>query len=267
MDKRALTILHDAHWGSGGWKRKELVSDADFAYAKEAGVMFDTIAIDHDGIVRKCLTIRERIEPKAVADAFITSLATRSLAHRSALGSYAVLKAFPSHAWAGEGPSCDICGSYSQRESKKEDLNVLNFERFKWGGVRHLQALYAAFDLEQFQMLPHVRVLPEHVSLFKELIACIENVPPGTSSAQLHSHLPKALKSNKPERDILLGILGIAGVLQTAEHRGFQQAFVRADHRALPDRRFVDMAYPACWWSQSDGINKEAVKAWFGHLL
>jgi hypothetical protein len=30
---------------------------------------------------------------------------------------------------------------------------------------------------------------------------------------------------------------------------------------------FVGMAYPACWWRRSDGINQEALVYWFGHLL
>jgi hypothetical protein len=269
MDKRALAILHDAYWGSVGWKRDSegLVSEADFAHAKAAGVMFDPVAFNHDSIVEKCLAVQARIDPKLVANAFITSLATRNLAYRSALGSYAVLRHFPDHAWVGTNPSCSVCGSYSRREPRKEDLNVLNFERLKWGGVRHLDALYAAFDLEQFQLLPPVIVEPGHVSLSQELLGHIERAPVGTSSAQLQRHLPKALKANKSERDILIGILGFAGVLQTTAHHGFMHSFVRADERALPGRRFVDMAYPACWWSQTDGINREAVKAWFGHLL
>jgi len=229
--------------------------------------MFEPVAVNHDSIVKQCLAIREHIDSQAVANAFVTSLATRNLAYRSALGSYAVLRYFPDHAWSGTGSSCCICGGDSQGAPQHEDLNVLNFERFKWGGVRHLQALYAAFDLEQFQMLPPIEVTPEHVSLLKELIEHMAHAPAGTSSTQLQKYFPKALKSNKSERDILIGILGIAGILETAEHRGFLHGFVRADARVLPDRRFVDMAYPACWWSQTDGINTEAVTSWFGHLL
>lgn len=266
---RALTILHKAYWSSGGWTRDEqrVVSGPDFAYAKAAGVMFDPVEVNHDSIVKKCVAIRERIETKSVANAFVTSLSTRSLAHRSALASYAVLRHFKNHAWSGSNRSCDICGSYERIEPQIEDLNILNFERHKWGGVRHLQALYAAFDLEQFQKLPLVKVEAEHVSLFKELIKHIEHAPQGVSSAQLQSFFPKTLKSNKAERDVLIGILGILGILQTDNHHGFLHTFVRSDQRHLPDRRFIDMAYPACWWSQSDGINNEAVKAWFGHLL
>ena len=269
MDKRALKILHDAHWGSGGWKSDgmRLVSDTDFAHAKSAGVMFDPVTIDHDGIVEKCLSIRARTDPKAVANAFVASLTSRNLAYRSALASYAVLRHFPDHAWVGTNTWCNVCGVYSEKGPQKEDLNVLNFERFKWGGVRHLHALYATFDLEQFQMLPPICVSPEHISLFKELIAHIAHAPAGTSSAQLQAHLPKALKSNKAERDTLIGILGIAGILHSSEHHGFLRAFVQADERKLPGRRFIDMAYPACWWSHADGIDHEAIETWFGHLL
>ena len=26
-------------------------------------------------------------------------------------------------------------------------------------------------------------------------------------------------------------------------------------------------AYPACWWTGADGVNRDAVDYWFGHLL
>lgn len=269
MDKRALAILNDTYWSASGWRKnsERRLPQADFAYAKAAGVMFDPIRLDHDGLVEKCLTVRSRVELAHVANAFVTSLSTRQLAYRSALGSYALLRHFPAHAWTGHDRTCAVCGGYKQSEKNGEDINVLNFERHKWGGVRHLQPLYAAFDLEQFLLLPPAEVEPAHIFLFKELLRNIERVPVGTSSTKLQSYLSKALKSNKAERDILIGVLGIAGLLETEKHRGFLHSFVPEHKRDLPGRRFVDMAYPACWWSQSDGINRRAIEVWFGHLL
>jgi hypothetical protein len=39
------------------------------------------------------------------------------------------------------------------------------------------------------------------------------------------------------------------------------------DTKQLPDRGFVDMAYPACWWTGAVGVNRETVLVLFGHLL
>jgi hypothetical protein len=40
-----------------------------------------------------------------------------------------------------------VC-SFLSGEAGKQDLNVSNFERFKWGGVRCYSVPYIVFDLE-----------------------------------------------------------------------------------------------------------------------
>jgi hypothetical protein len=55
-------------------------------------------------------------------------------------------------------------------------------------------------------------------------------------------------------------------VLGTAEHPGFLERFVLASERHLPERRFVDMAYPACWWTGRDGVNVKNLQACFASL-
>lgn len=61
------------------------------------------------------------------------------------------------------------------RESyKNEDLNVLNFERIKWGGLRHGDLLYTLFDLEQFTK----EEIPEPVTDDIEILAFIGVLTP-----------------------------------------------------------------------------------------
>src|SRR5436189_202810 len=74
------------------------------------------------------------------------------LDRRSALGSFAVARHFPDHRHTGGSARyCTVCGSLGDpADNCPEDLSVLNFERFKWGGVRHLHPIYAALDLELF---------------------------------------------------------------------------------------------------------------------
>lgn len=92
-------------------------------------------------------------------------------------------------------------------------------------------------------------------------------MPPTVTSAQLQKHLPASLKSNKGERDQPIAILGLCGVLGTSEHLGFGERFVPLHQRALPDRHYVDMAYPACWWRGEDGVNEDRLREVFGHAL
>jgi hypothetical protein len=265
MDKRAIQILFNAYWSSSGWMSEDErdVAPEEFAYAKGAGVMFDPVSLSHTEVVQRAISVRGALTPEAVADGFLVSLSTKHLDHRSALGSYAVLRLFPRHGYSPKEKQCAVCGLYEQGRE-----NVLGFERLKWGGVRHDQPLYTLFDLEQFLKSNRARPSASDVRLFRELLRIIEAVPPDTSAAMLSKHLASAdFKSNKAERDVMIGILGLCGILGTAAHPGYVQRFVPYSERELPPRGFVDMHYPACWWRGSDGINREVLTLYFGHVL
>jgi hypothetical protein len=273
VDRRALKVLFDTHWTPAGWRDENSRSTPpeDFEYAKRAGVMFDPVRLSHYDIVKRALAAAHRVERQAIGNAFIVGLSSRRPELWSALGSFAVLQHFPRHAARRHAAprqreACPVCGEYNRR-AEEEDLNVLNFERFKWGGVRHDQPLYASMDLELFQNLPRVALTAADVAVFKGVLKAIEAAPAKTSSASLEKHLAKAFKSSKPERDTVVGILGYCGILATVAHPGYIRSFVPSSDRELPARRFVDIAYPACWWQRSDGINQEALTYWFGHVL
>jgi hypothetical protein len=141
------------------------------------------------------------------------------------LGSFAVLQHFPRHTAAGEREACPVCGEYN-RPAEGKDVNVLNFERFKWGGVRHDRPFYASFDLGLFQKLSRVAPTPADVAVFKGVLKAIDTAPPTTSSSSLEKHLGKAFKSSKAERETVVGILGYCGILATAAHPGYMRRFV-----------------------------------------
>ncbi|HEX5082077.1 MAG TPA: hypothetical protein VFY40_08525 [Blastocatellia bacterium] len=268
MDRRALKALFDAYWTSAGWRDEgaRAISPDDFEYGKRVGVMFDDIRLSHADIVSRAISAVRGVDRRAVANAFVASLSSRRLELRSALGSFAVLQHFPRHTVPRQSGSCPVCGVYN-READLEDLNILNFERFKWGGVRHDDPLYASLDLQLFQKLPHINPTAGDVAIFKNLLQTIEAAPVKTTSATLEKHLAKVFKSNKAERDTVVGILGLCGLLGVPAHPGYLGKFIPCSKRELPGRHFVDMVYPACWWKRSDGINHEALVYWFGHLL
>lgn len=267
MDKRALKILMDAFWSPAGWKPEAMrgASGEDFEYAKSRGAMFDPVMLDHASVQTEIAALVQRLGRRRVADAFLASLSTRRLDWRSAFGSYVVFQHMPRHDESPIGRRCGVCGMYAgQRE---EDLSLLNFERFKWGGVRHDHPGYAAFDLGQFilETVPSPSV--EDVRIFHGVIDAIRTAPAETTSAAVQSRLPRALKSNKAERDVLVALFGFAGILDTPGHPCYSDAYVPVTQRRLPDRHFVDMSYPACWWKASYGLNQAKLSEYFGHVL
>lgn len=268
MDKRALKILFNTYWSASGWTRGEpRLSAEDFAYAKAQRVMFDPIKPTHDEAIAQLHVALRRVDLRTVADGFLASLSTRRLEWRSALGSYSVGRLLPMHKATQGDRHCRICGLHDYTYVKEHDLNILNFERLKWGGVRHSDPVYAALDLELFSEAPPPAPTEGDLRIFRELIAAIAAVPPAVTSAQLHKYFPGSLKANKAERDQLIAILGLCGVLGTAQHPGFGGGFVPVHQRVMPDRHYVDMAYPACWWRGGDGLNESRLQQVFGHAL
>ena len=135
-----------------------------------------------------------------------------------------------------------MCGLRG-REAGEQDLNVFNFERFKWGGVRRHSVPYIAFDLKQFASAPRPRPSDADIALGRQLTSYLSGLPAAATASQAAAGMT-FIKGNKAEREVILDILGVTGILQTAAHPGFASAYVPAAQRHLPPRRFTDRAYP-----------------------
>jgi hypothetical protein len=268
MDKRALKILFDIYWSPSGWKDEGLqrVAPEDAAYAKAAGVMFDPILLDHEEVLQRLFKVRNQLNARRITDAFLASLSTRRLDLRSGLGSYAVFRHMEGHEALIHERQCMICGQYVIA-GYYEDLNVLNFERIKWGGTRHTDPLYAMLDLELFLKEEPISPSQEDIGIFGALIESIEGAPPSITAATVQARWAGLLKSNKDERDRIVAMLGFCGILETSAHHGYRSQFIPGPDRVLPNRRSIDMCYPACWWTAADGVNREALHEWFGYVL
>jgi hypothetical protein len=267
MDKRALKILFDTFWSKNGWKPEHLrrASPEAFEYAKSKGLMFEPITVNHKCIVDELSTSIAKLSRRCVADAFLASLSTHRLDWRSALGSFAVFQHMLRHEALPLKGRCRVCGLYLSHPT--QDLNVLNFERWKWGGVRHDKIDYAVFDLKGFLANKPPTPNQNDVLIFRRIVKAMASVPSETTSAALHASFQRLIKSNKTERDVIISILGFCGILAPPEHPGFSDSFISPGERALPARRFVDMPYPACWWRGCHGLIEAKLNEYFGHVL
>jgi hypothetical protein len=140
------------------------------------------------------------------------------------------------------------------------DWNVLNFERYKWAGVEHLELEYAAFDLERFSQLDSPVPSAEDLAVFRILLTTASTMPGTARIGDLEKALGSVLPSNRNERRVLLEILGYCGILAPPDHPGFAGAFVPWRSR---DVRAGDWTYPVCWWRGFHGVNATALTMFF----
>lgn len=265
-DKRAVKILFATYWSSGGWKRERTISPEDYAYAKSQGVMFDRWTILHDDIVQSARAMAEEVGREAVSQAFLASLTSRELARRSALGSFAATRWLPRHSYEqGRFPyNCRVCGDILQHE--QEDLNVLNFERLKWGGLRHLKPYYAWFDLAEHRKLPSAEPTRADRDALKRILDVSASQPTDARPINLERAIANLFPSSKNERRNVLEILGYCGILQPTNHPTFFQNYANMDDRVQPTEHKNDWSFPFLWWRGRDGVNAKAVEFYFPSL-
>ena len=264
-DKRAIKILMNTYWSAAGWRPEPVTSPEDLAYAKSHRVMFDPAFFSHDDAAKAVIQAISASDQANVVHAFIARLGSRRLDLRSGLGSYAVGRHFESHsANTGYGrKSCSYCGTYPV---ENVDLNVLNFERFKWGGVRHAQPTYIAFDLRLLHDTPLPSPTTDDFVILRGILSTAASMKSGARLGDLDKALSKVFASNSAERRTLISILGYAGILIDPSRPAFRLGFVADTEREHTPWHKDDWPYPVQWWNGSFGVNEAAVKDWFPTL-
>lgn len=259
-EQQAVRTLLNAYWGSGGWRPSPQATSEQRRQAIEAGVMFDSRpTLSHDDVVAEVLAVRESLSQQEVADCFVASLSSRRLDLRSALGSFAVARHLQPHQYErGIDHMCGICGLADVEPNV--DLDVMNFERFKWGGVRRDDLVYIWLDLRLFAEADRLVPSAEDRAGLERLLSSLAALPAGSTAGTAASERWPGIPSNKAERTVLLEILGVCSILENPQHPGFAHHFVRRVDRADPPSR-SELAYPVCWWRSGDGVNQTVAKA------
>jgi len=281
--KEGYEILKELYW-NGGWKHEissfwicnkknfnDFISEESFFKAKQEGYMFDyPKSISHSETIERLKSVFEKISKENVASAFLYSLSSRKLEYRSALGSYWYAISIINHNSTNEN-NCKVCNWSRWKENPNtydilHGLNVFNFERYMWGGVRHTNLNYVLFDLEQFIKLPKVIPSEDDYDLLNKLLKCTNELESHNKAGKYRECLTKKkiIKSTKDELGTLIDILGICGVLSSDEHPCYAVKFTPNDGSRDPLEYYNDFVYPVNRWKISDGINKERFKEVFG---
>ena len=264
MDKKAKKILLNTFWSSKGWKdQPDAFAGEDFNYAKSKGLMFDPVTISHDKIIQRLQELHQEITKERVASAFLHSLSTKKVYLRSALSSWALTTGLPVHSYGERSviranySNCGDCNFnrlMSDPEYVNEDLNVLNFERVKWGGVRLNHLIYCLLDLELFIQEEIVEPVKEDISILKQMTQVIQACEAHEGARSLEKRLKDVIPSSKNERDVIMEIWGYTGLLAPGDTprklRGGNH-----DFNGVAD------------WQGDDGYSQEAMAFYFGSFL
>lgn len=260
-------ILLKTFWSSKGWCYRT-PTEAEFAQAKEQRYMFDFADYPpHDEALRQMRELLGQITAEDAANAFLYSLSTRKLEYRSILGSYWFAKAIPEHAMR-EKTHCSWCGwcdtdriggvPFSNR-------NVLNFERIKWGGIRHSHLDYILLDLTEFIRCPKATPSMQDRAILRQILGAMDELAPTKKAGAYRDLLSqkKLFAGNKQEIGVMLDILGICGVLSSEAHPCPLVSYHGVD--GLPPQEHTnDFRYPVSYWHVADGVNKARFEAVFG---
>ncbi|KWX77793.1 hypothetical protein AMQ84_11140 [Paenibacillus riograndensis] len=267
MDAKAKKILNKTFWSAQGWKpagTRLPFAGEEFEYAKSKGVMFDPVTMTHDECVSRIRYLLEHeVTKDRVAAAFLHSLSTRKVHLRSGLSSYALTSNLPQHKYSDKllerasYSHCFYCNDHklmTHDEWNNADINILNFERVKWGGVRLNWLLYCWMDIELLAKEEPVEVTSEDVQILKNLLAEVDACAETDSARKLEKRWKDVLSSNQYERDVMMEIWGYAGILASEERLG-------------PERgRGTDFVSVDTWLG-IDRYAKEKVEYYFGTYL
>jgi hypothetical protein len=274
MDKKAKNILFKTYW-KNGWinENDRIITKEDFEYAKSKGLMFDNITITHDECINEILEIIEKISMEKVSQAFLSSLSNKRLDWRSGIASYFIAKQLIKHTYSkaisGHGYNnngeinytsytCGICrdlkyGIIGAEKYIDSDLSVLNFERIKWGGVRHGDLLYTLLDLRMFCAEEIPEPTNEDIKIFKNILKIIENSQLNDYPSTLEKRLSECIKSSKNERKALIEIMACVEILKAGSY----------DRPRMGKNDWVYIEF----WRGEDKYNKNAINKYFGKYL
>lgn len=247
INARARKILFDTFWTSKGWTDRDARSIApdDRAFAMAHGMMFEPLTTTHDALLADLRRAVDAVSLDVAAGHFLASLSSRRLDLRSGLASRVLGAAIEPHAAEKSSMNCATCTAYL--EYVDHDLDVLQFERHKWGGVRRCDPVYLWFDLTQLAKEPPSAPTDADRAIFARVLEAVASAPPKETPTKLSRRLKDALPSSKEERDELLDVLAAAGVLRASD----------------PSRGCGEFSVAGAWRG-GDGCDRAAVSRLFG---
>ncbi|MFD2561105.1 hypothetical protein [Aquimarina rubra] len=226
--------------------------------------------ITHDDLIESIFAEYKKADKKKYVALFLSSFHSNKIECRSGLPVFAILQSFPAHEFElREGQKlsrispCNICSNYQKIESDTELIEE-SFEDV--GGLTGFQLLDYSYYLNQTNQLETVTPTEEDYRIFSEILEILSTADSDETvkkTVQKNISKIKGFKSDSEQRQALLETLGYCSILETNEHKGLLNQYTNL--AVAPTKTHSsDWNYPVDFWLGKDGINKEALKFWFG---
>ena len=271
VDSRALKLLvRFDPLTSGRWEPETLggLSQAEFDHAVASGLLFkpNKVEYSHSHACTKLLKAVAGGDRETHAALFLASLSSRRLDYRVGLPAYAIARTFPEHEFQSQpkSPYCTLCGMTN--EGSHVARSDANRERFVAGGAIGVSPPELAFYLECQNQLQPVEPTDDDLRIFSAILDILCGAEPAeTAKKRVLREVKKVpgFRANAEQAQCLLETLGYCGILETPEHGGMLERYVRLG-TAPRKTHSSDWRYPVDFWTGKDGINKKAMRFWFG---
>ena len=226
----------------------------------------DGIDVSHDEMVATVIEVRDLVSQEHVVAGFLSSLSTRRLEYRSALGSLALARKLPGHEYSAHETlftkPCNVCGFPAR---KRAGWQAWENQRHEFGGG-YDELSFVAFDLYRFSQLEPVDYTPADVDILRKILDAARSVPEGAPTAALEKALQKLFKSNKGQRQTLMEILAFCNIFQPEDCPGYLHDYPHYASRGDGSTGRADWGYPLSFWRGGHGPIDEAIQFWFPML-
>ncbi|UOD32307.1 hypothetical protein INH39_11925 [Massilia violaceinigra] len=243
-----------------------VTSDEQFAYLKQQGLAFDPVDLHHDEAVKRCVAYAQQCQKSHVTDLFLSSFASGRLDYRSGLAPFAMMQTMPDHRFTPSSAphACAICSGWEI--CKEVDATDWNVDRHCAGSL----GLLKTPEVIQFYLAQHLQLArqasrAEDFRIVNAVFDTLRSLDAGIKPTDVHRFLRNiaGFKATVYQCRLLLEMLGIAGILETGNQKGYLTHYTNPGLAPSKSHK-SDWAYPVDFWTGADGLNQKALAFWFG---
>jgi hypothetical protein len=227
------------------------------------------VRLDHDETLAELRTLTAGWTVTEAASEFVASLWSAPFAWRSVLPAKAIIAVMPEHGFepysASSKGTCGVCGF----QVTAQDVAWQWLTRMTAGTPLDGQPGGYLLVLRRLSSLGRPQPTDYDKWIFRAVLTVLRELPPKTRYSKAIPELKKAGLLPSTSRYVygnLLEVLGLLGVLDTAEHPGMATRFTTYRERDQRPSARVEVQAPLAWWDSSVGVNEATVKMLFSGL-